>query len=99
MRPIFITINSKYGKVKIESFVKSKSLNNNFSFKEWSPSLEIESKIKLLYFSVSSFYFVDVYVTLIVEPIRKDTYAVVFHHILSFLLIFISYIFRLNPLD
>ena len=53
--------------------------------------LHIPAEIKWLYLTQCGFYFHSIYATLFMDAKRKDFVAMLFHHILTLLLLILSY--------
>jgi len=78
---------------------KNKKSTQNFSYiknpnLDWSPGMNVPFDIRLMYFVQCGFYLHSVYGTLYMDYKRKDFFAMLLHHVLTMVLIFVSYATR-----
>ncbi len=73
-----------------KSFFEKK---NSFDL-DWSPRMMVPFDIKLMYFVQCGFYLHSIYGTLYMDYKRKDFYVMLIHHVLTMILIFVSYATR-----
>ncbi|UJR19075.1 hypothetical protein I4U23_022206 [Adineta vaga] len=60
----------------------------------WSVGMFVPFNIKILYFIQCGFYIHSVYATIYLDSKRKDFYIMILHHIITTILIFVSYAIR-----
>ena len=66
-----------------------------FSIADWSLGMEVPADIQWIYFLETSFYSHSAYASLRMDHKRKDTVAMVIHHIVTLSLLILSYCTRL----
>uniref|UniRef100_A0A8D0EBY3 Ceramide synthase 1 n=1 Tax=Salvator merianae TaxID=96440 RepID=A0A8D0EBY3_SALMN len=64
------------------------------AFYDWKKGLEVPTDIALIYLVHASFYIHSVYATLYMDTWRKDSVVMLIHHVVTLLLISVSYMFR-----
>ncbi len=61
---------------------------------DWSSGMFVPFDIKLMYFVQCGFYLHSIYGTLYMDYKRKDFYVMLLHHVLTMILILVSYATR-----
>ena len=65
---------------------------------DWTPTTPVPDDIHLLYILQAGFYFHGIYATLFMDMWRKDSVAMVFHHVIANTLIIFSLAFRCHKI-
>ena len=67
---------------------------NNYVFLGWHPGLPMEASTYWLYMCETGLYYHLAVSTMYIDPIRKDFYVMMTHHVVAWFLIFFSYSFQ-----
>lgn len=91
---ITLLIQPESGKVSVCLSVRLNewmSISHSSLFADYSVNNAMEPLVYWIYVMEFSFYLHSLYTTLLIDQRRKDTYTLLFHHILCELLMIISY--------